>query len=119
MLNGMIPIPIEMAINIILCILIIAFIAYVMVYKENDTVAAIAMLFLLNAVLGVFFCIKCQNFKNYIKENQVNIYMDGELVSDDFNIEDINLKNYFFEIDGENAFLETLYRDDVLDRFSK
>lgn len=119
MLNGTIPISIEMAINIILCILIMIFIAYVAVYKENEIVAAIAMLFLLNSVLGVFFCIKCQNFKNYIKENQVNIYVDGELVSDNFNIEDINLKNYFFEIDGENAFLETLYRDDVLDTFSK
>ncbi len=119
MLYKTIPIPIEMTINIILCILIMIFIAYVAVYKENEIVAAIATLFLLNSVLGVHYCIKYLNFKNYIKENQVNIYVDGELVSDNFNIEDINLKNYFFEIDGENAFLETLYRDDVLDTFSK
>lgn len=74
--------------------------------KENEKVALITLFFYVILILGTYFYIKDKNTKNYIKENQVNIYMNGEPVSEKFNIEAINLRYYRIKIDGENVFLE-------------
>lgn len=54
----------------------------------------------------MYFYVENKVTKNHIKENQINIYMDEEPVSENFNIEDINLRNHFYEIDGEDVFLK-------------
>ena len=62
--------------------------------KENEKIALITLFFYVILILGTYFYIKDKNTKNYIKENQVNIYMNGEPVSEKFNISSDTLRYY-------------------------
>lgn len=106
MLSETIPMPIKIVTVVTILGIVTTAIAIYALSKENEKVALITLFFYVILILGTYFYIKDKNIKNYIKENQVNIYMNGEPVSEKFNIEAINLRYYRIKIDGENVFLE-------------
>lgn len=103
MLNKMVPMPI--IIVTVLGMLTIAIVIYA-ISKENEGAALFTLIVYGLLASGMYFYVENKVTENYIKENQVNIYMNGEPVSENFNIEAINLRYYRIKIDGENVFLE-------------
>ena len=67
--------------------------------KENKRIAFFTLFLYEILASGMYFYAENKVAENYIKENQVNTYMSGELVSENFNI-------YRIKIDGKDIFLE-------------
>lgn len=66
------------------------------------------MIFISMGIACVVLCVesKSEKIKQSINE-AANIYINGEPVSDSFNLDGITLDRYHIRIDGDNVYLET------------
>ena len=88
---------------------IVGIITFIMLLEEDGFMFfIISTIFLLMGAACVILCVesKSEKIKQSINE-AANIYINGEPVSDSFNLNGITLDRYHICIDGDNVYLET------------
>jgi hypothetical protein len=92
------------------CVFIIAgIIAFIISLEEDGFMFfIISMIFISMGAACVILCVesKSEKIKQSINE-ATNIYINGDPVSDGFNLDGITLDRYYIRIDGDNVYLET------------
>lgn len=92
------------------CVFIIAgIIAFIISLEEEDSMFFLmASIFFSMGAACVILCfeLKYEKIKQSINEAE-NIYINGDPVSDSFNLDGITLDRYHIRIDGDNVYLET------------
>lgn len=88
---------------------IVGIITFIMSLEEDGFMFfIISTIFFLMGAACVILCVelKSEKIKQSINE-ATNIYINGEPVSDSFNLDGITLDRYHIRIDGDNVYLET------------
>lgn len=92
------------------CVFIIAGIIAFIISREEDDFMFFFMssIFFSMGAACVILCVesKSEKIKQSINE-ATNIYINGDPVSDSFNLDGITLDRYHIRIDGDNVYLET------------
>jgi hypothetical protein len=92
------------------CICFFLAIIALIVSLEGEDIWALFMvtIFALMGIACVILCVesKSEKIKQSINE-AANIYINGEPVSDSFNLDGITLDRYHIRIDDDNVYLET------------